>query len=102
MSQLKARSVPSAGKSPSDSETLQKELRDKLAWSVGSAFKRPYSGRNNPIMVWANRLASQIVDSHSSQQEKSASRSDETTRMERKGSAGNSFHGFDAPAKKPF
>ena len=102
MSQLKARSVQSADKSHSDSETLQKELRDKLAWSVGSAFKRPYSGRNNPIMIWANRLASQIVDSHSSQQGTSSTRSDGTTKMELKGSAGNSFHGFDAPAKKKF
>jgi len=41
---------------------LQKELRDKLAWCVGSVLKKPYSGRKNPIMIWADRLARAMIE----------------------------------------
>jgi len=41
---------------------LQKELRDKLAWSVGSVLKKPYSGRKNPIMIWADRMARAMIE----------------------------------------
>jgi len=101
MQKEKVRSVPNVDRSGSP-EDLKRQMRDKLAWSVGSTLDLKYSGKQSEIMRWANRLAGQIVDSHLSPQEQSSSKSAETTKMELKASSGSSFHGYDAPAKKPF
>jgi len=101
MEKLKGQSAPSVDRSDSP-EDLKRQMRDKLAWSVGSTLGLKYSGKQSEIMRWANRLAGQIVDSHFSPQEPSSIKSVETTRMALKASAGNTFHGYDAPAKKPF
>ena len=61
MPQATAPVVDKVGSSLSRSD-LQKELRDKLAWSVGSVLKKPYSGRKNPIMIWADRMARAMIE----------------------------------------
>ena len=61
MPQATAPVVDKVGSSSSRSDR-QKELRDKLAWSVGSVLKKPYSGRKNPIMIWADRMARAMIE----------------------------------------
>jgi hypothetical protein len=64
MSKTAPRSVINVDKSPS---SLQKELRDKLAWSVGTVLELKYAGKLNPVMTWADQLATKIVASRLSQ-----------------------------------
>jgi len=64
MSKTAPRSVINVDKSRS---SLQKELRDKLAWSVGTVLELKYAGKSNPVMLWADQLATKIVDSRLNQ-----------------------------------
>jgi hypothetical protein len=64
MSKTAPRSAINADKSRS---SLQKELRDKLAWSVGTVLELKYAGKLNPVMIWADQLATTIVSSRLSQ-----------------------------------
>jgi len=47
------------------SSPVQKELRDKLAWSVGTTLHLPY-GRKTPVMIWADRESSRLCSKSSS------------------------------------
>jgi len=66
MSKNAPRSAINVDKSRS---SLQKELRDKLAWSVGTVLELKYAGKLNPVMIWADQLATKIVASRLSQLE---------------------------------
>ena len=43
-----------------DHSPTQKELRDKLAWSVGTTLNVSY-GKKSPVMAWAELEASRLV-----------------------------------------
>jgi len=74
MSKTAPRSAINVDKSRS---SLQKELRDKLAWSVGTVLELKYAGKLNPVMIWADQLATIIVASRLSQLEPSSGGKDE-------------------------
>ena len=56
-----AQSVESAVSS--DFSPIQKELRDKLAWSVGTTLSVPY-GKRSPVMIWADQESTRITKRH--------------------------------------
>jgi len=74
MSKTAPRSAINVDKSRS---SLQKELRDKLAWSVGTVLETKYAGKSNPVMMWADQLASKIVASRLNQLDQSSNGSSE-------------------------
>lgn len=49
---------------PRDGEDLQKELRRKLAWAVGSTYRVPYVPYNTWPADYSRRAAERLVEIH--------------------------------------
>jgi len=54
--------VPSAGLPPEARHDTLKELVNKLAWVLGSVYKKPYTNRTTPVRGLAITLAVAILD----------------------------------------
>lgn len=53
-----------AGVSPEEIHIYQKELTNKLAWTVGSFYGVPYSGRRTTVYDYVFRCARAILRDH--------------------------------------
>jgi len=43
---------------------FSKELSNKVAWVIGSAYKRRYSGKHGPVQDYAWRIVKAILRDH--------------------------------------
>lgn len=53
------------GNTPGEAQVaFTKELTNKLAWVIGSAYKTRYSGVNTPVQAYARRIVKSILKDH--------------------------------------
>jgi len=45
-------------------QDLVKELVNKVAWTLGSVYRRPYSNMRTPARAYAWRIVKQIIKDH--------------------------------------
>ncbi len=53
------------GSTPGETQlAFRKELVNKLAWVLGSSYKKRYSGKTAPVTLYAQRMVSAILRDH--------------------------------------